>query len=220
MAASDPKWSVVIWLKLIGSEPESTGVFMRMRERWTGQVPIILAVLATPLVLKAEVPVGWHLNGSVPTNFEAGLADNVNLGSAGFVRSVAADPGGFGGLMQKFSAVDYRGTRLRLSGEVKTTEVTEWAGLWMRIDGPSKERMGFDNMSDRGISGSTSWNTYEVVLDVPEHAEAIAFGVLLVGPGEVQIDNLRFDIVGGDPVPAEHANPELPFEPENLSFED
>ena len=47
---------------------------------------------------------------------------------------------------------NYKGKSITLSGFIKTEDVSEGhAGLWMRID-PS---LGFDNMNDRGIVGTT-----------------------------------------------------------------
>jgi hypothetical protein len=95
------------------------------------------------------------------------------------------------------------------------------AGLWMRVDGKDEAVLNFDNMSDRPISGTTAWSQYEVVLDISPYAEAIAFGVLLSGPGQVWLDGIRFDIVDQS-VPATGGvvdNGQLPDEPVNLDIE-
>jgi len=121
--------------------------------------------------------------------------------------------------MQTFSAESYRGKRLRMTGMAKATNVEFWAGLWMRIDGSDQEKtLGFDNMQDRPIVGSTEWQKYDVVLDVPDESEAIAFGILLVGSGEVLVDDIRFDEVGED-IAVTNSSERLPVEPSNLDFE-
>ena len=38
--------------------------------------------------------------------------------------------------MQTFKADAFRGERVRMSGYVRSKEVSDWAGLWMRVDGP------------------------------------------------------------------------------------
>ena len=184
------------------------------------RIPVLLVALAYPLSLIAAAPEGWHLAGSAPNDYETGISDGADDSSAAYLKSVVDSPRGFGTLMQTFSAVDYRGQRLRLSGAVRTNDVGAWAGLWMRIDGRGQERLGFDNMQDRPILGSTDWNRYEVILDVPEQSEAIAFGVLLVGQGEVHLDDLRFEVVGQDVAVTGNETPGLRPEPANLSFED
>jgi C-terminal processing protease CtpA/Prc len=99
----------------------------------------------------------------------------------------------------------YDGQRITLSGYVRTEDVVEgWAGLWMRID-PS---VGFDNMADRGITGTTEWTRYEIslVLD-PRRTTAIVFGGILSGRGKMWVDDLAVSIDGVDirdlePIPA------------------
>ncbi len=193
---------------------------MRLATCLVRRFPILLLSLVCPLSLYAEVPDGWHISNEASADFEVGVTKGTNDSSVGYVRSVVDEPSGHGGFMQKISAADYRGVRLRYSGAVKTLDVEAWAGLWMRVDGPAGERLGFDNMSERPISNSTDWGRYEIVLDVPKHAEAIAFGVLLVGAGEVQIDNLRFDGVGEDTAESAGEESEIPSKPSNLSFEE
>jgi hypothetical protein len=49
---------------------------------------------------------------------------------------------------------NYEGDTITLSGYIKTENVTDgYAGLWMRID----PEIAFDNMYNRGITGSTDW---------------------------------------------------------------
>jgi len=45
------------------------------------------------------------------------------------------------------------------------------------------EVIAFDNMQKRAINGTTGWQRYEVVLDVPKDATVVAFGILLNGGG-------------------------------------
>ena len=86
--------------------------------------------------------------------------------------------------MQNVQADHYLGKRVRFSAFVKTERAQEWAGLWMRVD-KGTQTAAFDNMHDRPITASTNWQKYDVVLDVPEDATGISFGVLLSGSGEV-----------------------------------
>jgi hypothetical protein len=58
---------------------------------------------------------------------------------------------------------------------MKSEEVTGWAGLWMRVD-KGKEVVAIDNMQGRAIKGTTSWQRYEVVLDVPRTQQALRLG--------------------------------------------
>jgi hypothetical protein len=99
--------------------------------------------------------------------------------------------------MQRFNADAYRGQRLRLSALVRSEGVERWAGLWMRVDGSGRRTLAFDNMQSRGITGTTDWTRYNVVLDVAERESTlIAFGVLLSGAGQISIADVRIESVG------------------------
>jgi len=54
------------------------------------------------------------------------------------------------------------------------------AGFWLRIDGKEnpKQQLGFDNMNNRPVKGTTDWKLYQIVLDVPENSGLINFGAL------------------------------------------
>jgi hypothetical protein len=120
--------------------------------------------------------------------------------------------------MQRFKADRFRDTRLRLSAYIRTAEVESWAALWMRVDGPDDETLAFDNMQDRPISGTLDWRLFRIVLDVPETAAVVAFGLLLEGSGRVWLDDVEFDSVGKNvPVTGTESEP-LPVEPVNLDF--
>lgn len=137
------------------------------------------------------------------------------------LKSTAPKTSGFGTLMQTFSADMFHGKRVRLSGYVRANEVSDWAGLWMRVDGPRGEPLGFDNMQDRAVKGTSEWTKYAVVLDVPETAEAIAFGLLLTGRGQVWMDDLKFEVVSKDvPTTGPKKARTLPAAPANLNFEE
>ncbi len=98
---------------------------------------------------------------------------------------------------------------------IKTRDVLGWSGLWMRIDGEDDRTLGFDNMYDRRITGTTGWNVYSVVLDVPPHSADISFGVLLDGDGRVWIDHVKFEVVSDAVAVTERRLPSLPA---NLDF--
>lgn len=88
---------------------------------------------------------------------------------------------------------NFDGKKIKLTGYIKTENVTEHAGLWMRID-PS---VGFDNMNDRPITGTTTWTKYEVELKLnPSQAKKIVVGGLLSGSGKMWIDNLEVTVDG------------------------
>jgi hypothetical protein len=118
-----------------------------------------------------------------------------------------------------FTAAQYVGKRVRLSAWVKSAGVSRWSGLWMRVDGPQRTpSLAFDNMQNRAIKGTTEWQKYEVVLDVKDKATAIAFGILLDGPGAVWMNSATFEVVGQN-VPTTNMTPVRPDGPTNLGFD-
>jgi hypothetical protein len=138
---------------------------------------------------------GWFLAGSNPESYEIGLVKDAERNSnVGYLKSKKTVDG-FGTIMQGFSPTSYLGKRVRLSGYIKSKDVTNWAGMWFRIDGPDKAPLAFDNMQERPIKGTTEWKKYEIVLDAPENSVGFAFGVLQAGPGQVWLDDLNFEIV-------------------------
>ncbi|TWU48262.1 M56 family metallopeptidase [Rubripirellula reticaptiva] len=102
--------------------------------------------------------------------------------------------GNFGTYTQMLVADPYRGKKLRLTGFLKTKSVSS-SGIWMRIDGPGNQSLGFDNMQDRAVKGTTDWAEQTIELDVPESATAIAIGFLLIGDGTVWGDDLELSVV-------------------------
>jgi hypothetical protein len=171
------------------------------------------------LVLNADVPRGWHLAGSKPTEYETGVdTGQAYQGHASAIlQSKRPSVDGFGTLMQSVNAEQYQGNTIRLSGLVKSEEVTRWAGLWMRVD-KGTETLALDNMQNRPIKGTTGWQRYYVVLAVPKDATRIAFGILLDGPGEVWLNSAKFEVVGLDVPATGRLERRLPDKPVNLEF--
>ncbi|MHA6529288.1 helix-turn-helix transcriptional regulator [Paenibacillus sp. BAC0078] len=88
--------------------------------------------------------------------------------------------------------------RMRFAGFVRTEEVSGWCGLWMRIDDKLQNMLGFDNMQYRSIKGTTDWNYYACVLDIPAEANCLNIGIILSGAGKAWLDDCTFEEVGMD----------------------
>jgi hypothetical protein len=167
---------------------------------------LVIGGLLTAMVVNgSETPQGWFAAGQRPRDYEMSTdRSTVHGGSASAsVKCIAPKAEGFGTLMQTFAADAYRGKRVRFSGYVRSAKVADWAGLWMRVDGAAggangPEALAFDNMQKRPIKGTTDWTQYEIVLDVPERAQEIAYGILLSHTGQVWMDDLKVEVVGTD----------------------
>lgn len=105
-------------------------------------------------------------------------------------------PNGGGTATASLPADSAIGKRVRLSGYIKTRDVSQgFAGLWLRVDGPSGV-LAFDNMEDRGVTGTSDWQRYEVELPVAADAKHIVFGGLFPANGIGWFDSLKIEIDG------------------------
>jgi hypothetical protein len=196
------------------------------RSLFPSLLKVAAAVALSAVALCAAVPRGWYLAGSKPQAYQSGVNDaQYNGHRVAFLKSVVPTPDGFGTLMQDFRADDYAGKRVRFSAMLKADNVTNWAGLWMRIDkangaSSAPKTLAFDNMQDRPVKGTEDWKSYQVVLDVPNDATGVFFGVLLTGPGDVMMTDVKIETVGLDvettaPSNASQPRPKMPT---NLDF--
>lgn len=170
-----------------------------------------------------RIPNGWFPAGSNPSEYEMGVDNSTfqNGQMCAYIKSKAPKENEFGTLMQTIKAEVYEGKRLLLSGYIKTEDIKGWSGMWMRIDGANNQQVGFDNMRDRTIRGTTDWKKYEIVLDIPSNSKTINYGVLLSGQGKVWFDNMKLGEVDKS-VAVTNTITELkyPKEPVNLDFEE
>lgn len=88
-----------------------------------------------------------------------------------------------------------RGHRIRLAGWARTREVTGWwAGMWCRVDGPEHVAWGRANTFDRGLVGTTDWTQVALEIAVPPSAVEVTFGAVVVGTGELWLDDVALEI--------------------------
>ena len=147
--------------------------------------------------------------------------------SSAYIESVAGKipPDKFGNLTQWFKARDYRGKHLRMSAWVKTKlDPGTTAQLWVRVDGKGhgdSRRDCFDNMDERPIVGTTDWNVYEIVVDVPKTSTDVVFGCMLLGTGKLWLDDVRVESVSKEvPLTGTYTTAaERRYQPSNLDFE-
>ena len=142
------------------------------------------------------LPEGWFVAGNQPKCYKIGTDSSITKSGdySAIIKSLDSNIEGFGTLMQKCSPSKFSGKRIRMSGYIKSENVTKLAGLWVRVD-VGKTVVSFDNMHDRSVTGTTDWKKYEIILDVPTNATMISYGALLAGTGQIWFDNLTFEIV-------------------------
>ena len=108
-----------------------------------------------------------------------------------------ASPDGFTAV-SKTIPIDFTGGRLELRGFLRTVDISNFAGLWMREDDDGGA-VAFDNMQSRQLKGTSEWTEYAIVLPLNRTAKRLVFGVLASGSGRVWADDLRL-LVDGKPI--------------------
>jgi len=91
----------------------------------------------------------------------------------------------------------YTGDSITVKAVMRTEGVDQPIGLMLRID-DDWEVMEFDNMTEKGITGSEKWEEYSVTLPLPEKAKTIYFGAMLFGKGKLWVDNFQLLIDNKD----------------------
>jgi hypothetical protein len=155
------------------------------------------------------LPAGWVKSGDHPDNYEMVIDTSVKHGgkASAHIKFTGEKAEGFGTLGQGFRADEYRGKRLRMSAWMKTESV-DAAHLWLRLDA-ERATVGFDNMDNRAVKGTSQWQRYDLTLDVPAETVNVAFGVFVVGRGEAWVDDFRFEVVGAEVATTDLLTPEM-----------
>jgi len=108
------------------------------------------------------------------------------------------------GSPQSFSTItrsmpmDFTGGKIELRGWLKTEDVSEMVGLWLREDADSG-MVGFDNMASRQLNGTHDWAQYSISIPFSAEAKRLFYGVLIAGTGKAWADDLEL-LVDGKPV--------------------
>jgi hypothetical protein len=172
-----------------------------------------------------ELPKRWFKSGSKSNSYKVAIDSVTFQNGKKSISIISLDStiDGFETIMQYCSAKNYLGTRIKMTGYIKSENVADWAGMWLRIDSKTQgESLGFDNMQDRPIIGNTDWTKCEIVMEVPAESRTINFGALISGTGKIWFDNVSFEILdNASPKVSEELNSlPLPEKPMNLDFEE
>jgi hypothetical protein len=145
---------------------------------------------------------GWGAGNGNQANWATVEMDTaVRHGGVSSAR-VATRPGAVptvaSSVIQLIKADSLRGKRVRFAAYIRTRNAGG-AGLLLMVNGEGRT-LAMDNGLAPALAGTTEWTRREVVVDVPNTAIGIIFGVLLRDTGEAWIDDASVEIVG-DQVP-------------------
>jgi C-terminal processing protease CtpA/Prc len=144
------------------------------------------------------VPKGW--NGGPPGTF---AVDGQTVHGGKWALRIERNDKSEGAFtaVNRMIPIDFAGESLELRGFLRTEDVSQFAGLWMREDGDSGS-VAFDNMQQRQLKGTTEWTEYSIKLPIEKSAKRLFFGVLAAGVGKVWADDLHL-LVDGRPLEGE-----------------
>jgi hypothetical protein len=181
---------------------------------------VLLLGMSISSFLAFTIPKGWMFRADASDCYKIGVEKSEVLGNIATLKSICKSNADMGNLMQVCDASKYLGKRVRMTGYLKTKDLTRWAGMWFRIDGRDNGKMlGFDNMYDRSLKGTNDWTKCEIVLDVPKEAAQLAFGFMLIGKGQIWVDRVKFEEVDNSvSVTKTMEESFYPKEPSNLDF--
>jgi len=88
------------------------------------------------------------------------------------------------------------GKHVTIAGYMRSENIADgYAGLWINVGGPNGS-LGFKNLGDKSITGTTPWRRHEISLDVPANATALLFGATQSGSGTAWLDAMEVKING------------------------
>ena len=184
---------------------------------------IAAMAVAGAFTATATVPTGWYLAGSKPAEYESGVdAEALRAGYPSAYLKAGAPKWTASGADAGFS-------RRPIPGQESAAQRVGEGGRRATVGGIVDARGQGDRRNAAGIrqhaepadpGHRADWKNYDVVLDVPQDAAGIFFGVLLTGPGRVWLNGVKFEVVGPDvPTTGRPQQQERPDKPTNLDFQ-
>lgn len=103
-----------------------------------------------------------------------------------------------GSFVQRLDATSYRGKKIRLRAAARS-DVTGTGNLsWLRLSitkkGFGPQALAFDSVDKYPVT-SAEWRIYEIVADVPQDADAISYGLALMGDGKAWLDSVSVEVI-------------------------
>jgi hypothetical protein len=106
----------------------------------------------------------------------------------------AVDIEGIGAVKLVASPQLCRGKKVQFKADLSTREIDgKGAGLWLTA--AEKTWHLTDGMYDSLISGTSDWQTFALVIDVPMDTTYVSYGMWMVGRGECRMKNAQFELV-------------------------
>lgn len=141
-------------------------------------------------------PQRWYSGGNGYTAFLDSVV-KYNANKSLKIEKTSFVENGFGVCTNSFPVDIVRGHKIVFKGKIKTQDIASgYAGLWWREDGENQSVLNFDNMSNRGLTGTNDWTEVSIEMNVDKETRNINFGGLQTGAGIAWFDNFEIFIDG------------------------
>jgi len=139
----------------------------------------------------------WMLGGSFTENAVESHWQDYSCAAehgAAVLSSAVPQPEGFAFLAQEMYADDYRDALVVFSGQIRTEDAADRAGLclWVRrerdIRRPMTEEAAVGNPDNHIVmAGNRDWTRPQITVRIPGDASIVGFGIFLAGPGRIEL---------------------------------
>jgi len=159
----------------------------------------LAAVAAGAAVPPAPGSDGWSVWSSRPGAYRL----SVERATDGPVATLRAGDGAAGeaSMSQTVLAGELRalrGRRARLEARLRSEDGEATVRLGMTVLDARNRILTSDNMEDRALLGAFGWTPASIVVDVPEAAAAVGYGISVSGAGPIHVAGVRLEPVGAD----------------------
>lgn len=142
-----------------------------------------------------DTPKKWYV-GNYPYIIKLDTVEKFQLSKSLRIECNNFNEDGFGFSSVIFPLQYVKGKTIKFTGKIKTEKVTNgYAGIWLTAydsNGISVK----DNMSKRGIIGTSNWQDVSIQLNIDNSTTKITFGSLLTGQGIAWFDDFKIYIDG------------------------
>ncbi len=159
------------------------------------RTPKLAEVLSFETEHAGKMPKGWF-GGPAAT---ISVDDEIVHGGKWSVRLErdAASAQGFSTITAALP-IDFTGNMVEMRGFLRTQDVSDFVGLWMREDG-DQPNLILEDMQKAGLKGTHDWAEFSITVPVLPEAKQLYFGFLLSGTGKAWADDLQL-LVDGKPI--------------------
>jgi len=151
---------------------------------------IIIAVVSERLVM-AETTITHLKQWSIWSHSDKGAGYALNMVQPGdaqghkgakFQSNLPDQKNCFVAIFEDFSPDQFKGQDFKYTAWIKTDKVKGKATLWATAE-DNNNVLSFDDMDNRAVTGTSGWQKYSIVLNVPPQSKRLHVGFMLKGGG-------------------------------------